>query len=75
MNEILTLAEIHERYPSEWILVADPELNDQLEVVRGRVAAHSKDRDEVYQKAIELRLKSSAFEYTGGILEGTTVIL
>lgn len=75
MNEILTLAEIKERFPSEWILVADPELDEELEVVRGRVVAHSKDRDEVYQKAVELRLRSSAFEYTGEIPEGTAVIL
>ncbi len=75
MDEILTLAEIHERFPSEWILIADPELDDQLRVVRGRVVCHSKDRDEVYRKAVELRLPNSAFEFTGGIPEGTAVIL
>lgn len=75
MNEVLTLAEIYERFPSEWVLIADPELDDKLEVIRGRVVCHSKDRDEVDLKAVELRLKSSAFLYTGGIPEGTAVIL
>jgi len=75
MDEILTLAEMYERFPSEWILIADPEFDDHLEVMRGRVVCHSKDRDEVDQKAIELRLKSSAFHYTGQIPEGTAVIL
>jgi hypothetical protein len=56
MDEILTLGEMEVRFPSEWILVADPELDETLEVVRGRVVSHSKDRDEVYQRAIELRL-------------------
>jgi len=75
MNEMLTPAEIHERFPSEWILMADPELDEQLEVIRGRVVYHSKDRDEVYQRAIELKLNDCAFLYTGSIPEGTAVIL
>ena len=65
MNEILTRAEIGSRFDSEWILLADPEVNEYLEIQRGRVAWHSKDRDEVYQKAVELRFKSSATLYTG----------
>lgn len=75
MDEILTLTEIEDRYPSEWVFVADPEYDDQLEVVRGRVICHSKDRDEVDQKAVALRLPSAAFLYTGQIPEGTAVIL
>jgi len=50
-------------------------LDDQLEVIRGRVVCHSKDRDEVYQCALDLKLKSTAFMYTGTIPEGTAVIL
>ncbi len=75
MSEVLTLAEIYAEYPSEWILIADPELDDHLEVIRGQVVFHSKDRDAVYRKAVELRLPNFAFEFTGGIPEGTAVIL
>jgi hypothetical protein len=75
MDEVLPLAEIQSRFDSEWVLVADPQLDASLEVVSGRVIWHSKDRDEVYQKAVELRPKHSAFLYTGGIPEGTAVIL
>jgi len=75
MDEILTLAEIEERYKSEWILVEDPELDEHLNVIRGKVAWHSKDRDEVYEKALELRPRRPAFLYTGSIPEGTAVIL
>lgn len=67
MDETLTLAEIESRFEGEWILVKDPEVDDYLQVVRGEVVCHSKDRDEVYQKAVELRLKSSAFLYTGKV--------
>ena len=75
MDEILTLAEIEDRYPSEWVLVADPELDDELRVVRGKVVCHSKDRDEVYQKDIELRLSDAAYLYTGEIPKDTVVVL
>ena len=75
MNEIMSVEDIEARFESEWILLEDPEVDEQMQVVRGRVICHSKDRDEVYQKAIELRPKHSAFLYTGKIPEGTAVIL
>ena len=75
MEEVLTLDEINSRFDSEWVLIADPEFDDDLEVVRGRVVCHSKDRDEVDRKAIELRLKSSAFHYTGRMPENTAIVV
>ena len=75
MSGQLSFADIKARYESEWVLVEDPELNDQLEVLSGRVLSHSKDRDEVYQKAVELRPKHSAILYTGTIPQGTAIVL
>jgi hypothetical protein len=75
MEEILTVAEIESRYPSEWVLVEDPEVNEHQEVVRGRVVFHSRDRDEVDRKAIELKLKHSAFLYTGTMPENAAIVL
>ena len=75
MNEVLTISEIHSRFDSEWVLVEDPEVNEQMEVMRGKVVCHSKDRDEVDRKAIELRLKSSATLYTGKLPEGMEFLL
>jgi hypothetical protein len=75
MDEMMTLDEINSRFDSEWVLIADPEVDENLEVVRGRVVIHRKDRDEVDRKAIELKLKSSAFHYTGHIPEGTAIVV
>jgi len=75
MNKILPIEEIHSKFKSEWVLVEDPELNKDLEVVRGRVVWHSKDRDEVYRKALELRPKHPAFLYTGKIPKDMAIIL
>ncbi len=56
-------------------LVVEPETNEQLEVVKGKVVHHSKDRDEVYRKAIAVRPKRFAILYTGEIPEGSEVVV
>jgi hypothetical protein len=73
MNEIMSLVEIQERFESEWILVGDPETTESLEITKGKVLWHSKNRDEVYRKARELSPQSSAILYTGTI-EGPLVL-
>jgi hypothetical protein len=75
MNEFLSLAEIQARFESEWVLLEDPETTESLEVKSGRVLWHSKDRDEVYRKARELRPKHSALLYTGRLPEKMVVVL
>jgi hypothetical protein len=75
MSEVLTYAEIESRFPSEWVLLQDPELDEKLAVQRGNVLWHSKDRDEVYAKARELRPQHSAILYTGTIPAGAAVVL
>ena len=75
MNEVLTVAEIKSKYDSEWVLIEDPVTDKHLNVLSGTVLWHSKDRDEVYRKALELKPAHSAILFTGKIPEGTAVIL
>lgn len=75
MDRVLTLKQIEDRFESEWVLVEDPETNDALEVQSGKVRWHSKDRDEVYRKAVELRPKRFAMLYTGKIPKDTAIVL
>jgi hypothetical protein len=75
MNRVLTVAQIEKQFESEWVLLEDPETNDALEVQSGKVRWHSKDRDEVYRKAVELRPKRFAMLYTGKMPEDTAVVL
>lgn len=75
MNEVLTRAEMEARFDGEWVLVEDPELTPQLEVLQGRVLSHSADRDLVYQKGIELRPKHSAYLYLGHLPENMVIVL
>ena len=75
MDEAITIAEIQSRFQSEWVLLEDPQADESLEVKSGKVLYHSKDRDEVYRKAIELHPKRFAMLFTGVIPENTAVVL
>ena len=75
MERVMTIGEIESQFDSEWILVDEPETNEQLEVLKGKVVHHSKDRDEVYRKAVALRPKRCAILYTGEIPEDAVVVL
>jgi hypothetical protein len=75
MEKEMTIEEIESQFDSEWVLVEDPQTNEALEVLSGKVIHHSKDRDEVYRKAAALRPKRSAILYTGEIPEDTAVVL
>ncbi len=75
MDNILTVGEMRSRFVGEWLLVEDPQTNDALEVRSGVVRYHSKDRDEVYRKAVELRPRRFAVLYTGEIPEDAAVVL
>lgn len=71
----MTIQQIEGCFQDEWILVADPQMNEALEVLGGKVVCHSKDRDEVYRRAVALRLPHSAFLYTGKMPEDTAIVL
>ena len=75
MEEVLTIAQIEAQFDSEWILVGEPQTNESLGVQSGKVLWHSKDRDEVYRKAVELRPRRSAMLYTGKMPKDTAVVL
>ena len=64
MANVMTKDEIYAEFESEWILLEDPVI-ENYEIKSGKVLWHSRDRDEVYGKAIELRPRNSAFMYTG----------
>jgi hypothetical protein len=74
-DEVLSAAEIEANFQSEWVLVEDPRTDAALKVQSGRVRWHSKDRDEVYRKAIELRPKRFAVLFTGKMPQDTAVAL
>ena len=75
MSEVMLLEEIESQFPSEWVLLGDPETTGSLQVKGGAVLWHSKDRDEVYRKARDLRPKRFAILYTGTIPKDAAIVL
>jgi hypothetical protein len=66
-GKILSLEEIFSLYPDRWVLIVNPELDEELNVIRGEVLAHAAERDEIYSKLSLRNGKSVAIEYTGAI--------
>lgn len=75
MDEVLTIAQIEAQFESEWVLIEEPETDQALQVQRGKVRWHSRDREEVYRKAVELRPTRFAVLYTGQMPEDTAIVL
>jgi len=75
MKEILSFSEIKERFDGEWVLIKNPETDVNFNIKQGVVLCHSKDRDEVYRKAREIRPRHSAILYTGRLPDDVAVVL
>jgi len=75
METTMTYAEISDRFDSEWVLIGDPQTGPDLKVQTGKVLWHSKNRDEVYRKARELRPQHSAVLYIGEMPADVAVVL
>lgn len=75
IGQIMSLEEIFSLYPDEWVLIVNPELDEELNVIRGEVLAHATERDEIYSKLSLRNGKSVAIEYTGSIPDNIAVML
>lgn len=75
MNETISFSEIQTRYDMEWVLLEDPVTDKWLNIKYGKVIWHSKDRDEVYRKARELKPKHSAVLRIGKLPHDMVIVL
>ncbi len=64
MIDKMTIEEMRKTYEDEYVLIVDWEDDDSGWIARGRVVAHSRDRDDVYRE-MEARDESCAVEYLG----------
>lgn len=69
MTERLTWAEIKRRYPDEWVLVAEPEFDDDLFPVRATVVHHSQDRDAVEEWPVPSGTRHEGLFFTGRLFD------
>ena len=75
MDAVMGMPEIKEKFAGEWVLIAYKELDEDLDVLIGKVLAHSVHRDEIYQCLLSLKQKKIAIEYLGEVPEDWAVML
>lgn len=75
MGEVLTMTDIEARYDGEWVLLLDPELDQQGRIVRAVVGYHSPDRDDVYRADIRIGPAHAAYHFAGSTPTDAAIVL
>jgi hypothetical protein len=75
MGDYKTIDQITSAHPSEWVLIDEPQTDARLQLLGGRVLFHSVNRDDVYQKAAELRRPNFAIRFLGAMPENMALVL
>ncbi len=75
MDDILTIEEIQCRYAPEWVLIAEPQTDEALNLRAGRVLFHSPDQDEVCRKALEYPPGRYAIRFLGSVPEDLVLVV
>ena len=65
MGEVLSIEEIEQRYAPDWVLINNPQTDENCRVLGGEVISTSRDRDELYRQATERNLHHIAVRYMG----------
>lgn len=71
----MTFEEIEQNYDGQWVLIAYTETDEDLKVVKGKVIAHSANKEDVYQALAEAGEQPLAIEYMGSVPEDLAFIL
>lgn len=75
MTEILTIEEIERRYAPDWVLINNPQTDENCRVLGGEVISTGGSSDDLYRKAAELELDHIAVRYLGSWPEDMVFIL
>jgi hypothetical protein len=72
LDEIVTVAEVEQRHPDEWVLLEITEDHRDPMKVKGRLIAHSANRDDIDEPYARLRAerpKAHTYEFfTGDVI-------
>jgi hypothetical protein len=75
MDEVLTIEEIEAHFAPDWVLIGDPQTDENLTLRAGKVLFHGPDRDEVCRKATEYPPGRYALRFLGTIPENLVLVL
>ncbi len=72
----MTWDEVERRFDGEWVVIDEPEVTDDLEIIAGRVVFHGSTRAEAHDEIMRRKLKRFAVEFLGPpVPEGMVAIL
>jgi len=72
-NALLTREQIKAKFPNQWLLLKDYELDASTSLRKGRVLAHSKDREEIH-RALRKHSGNLCIHFTGSLPPDTGII-
>ena len=75
MSSIMTFEEIKLHYEGEWVLIAYTETDENLQVIKGEVLAHSANKEKIHNALESAPDKPLAIEYMGQVPEDIAFIL
>ena len=75
MSEIMTFADMKLKYDGEWVLISYIETDENLQVVKGKVLAHSPNKEDIYYALKSIEEQPLAIEYMGEVPEDLAFIL
>ena len=67
--------DIKNKFKNQWVLIEVEKVDESFNPLEGEVLAHSKDKDEIYQKFLKIRPKEFSIEYTGEVPEDLAVVM
>lgn len=70
---LLSRQKIKANYPNQWLLIEDYELDASTSLRKGRVVAHSKDREEIH-RTLKKHTGNLCIHFTGSLPPDTGVI-
>jgi hypothetical protein len=69
------MKQIENQFSGDWVLLVNPKLSKQSEIVRGELVFRSKDRSEVYKEALRRKDQHTAVLYVGKLPEDLVAVL
>lgn len=67
--------DIKKNFRDQWVLIEVDKVDKSFNLLEGKVLAHSKDKDEIYQKLLQIKPKEFSIEYTGEVPEDLAVVM
>ncbi len=73
-KQVQEIAKLKRRYPKEWLLLTNVVADELTRPIKGKLVAHSKNRDDIYDRLAHIRARSVSVEYTGKVPKDLVVV-